>query len=54
MRELAERTGVTSIAATVGYPIREPEYRRAFTVMAQERVQASWSRITPRAFQIDS
>ena len=40
MRELAERTGVTSIAATVGDPIREPEYRRAFAVMAQERAQA--------------
>jgi ABC-type uncharacterized transport system substrate-binding protein len=40
MRESAERTGVASIAATVGDPIGEPEYRRAFAVMAKERAQA--------------
>jgi putative ABC transport system substrate-binding protein len=40
MREAAQRTGATSIAATVGDPIREAEYRRAFAVMAGERAQA--------------
>jgi putative ABC transport system substrate-binding protein len=40
MREAAERTGATSIAATVGDPIGESEYRRAFAVMATERAQA--------------
>jgi putative ABC transport system substrate-binding protein len=40
MREAAERTGATSIAATVGSPIGESEYRRAFAVMAKERAQA--------------
>jgi putative tryptophan/tyrosine transport system substrate-binding protein len=40
MREAAERAGVASIAATVGDPIREPEYRRAFAVVAKERGQA--------------
>jgi putative ABC transport system substrate-binding protein len=40
MREAAERTGATSIAATVGDPIGESEYRRAFAVMAKERAQA--------------
>ena len=40
MREAAERTGSTSIAATMGDPIGESEYRRAFAVMAKERAQA--------------
>jgi ABC-type uncharacterized transport system substrate-binding protein len=40
MREAAESAGVVSIAATVGDPIREPEYRRAFAVVAKERAQA--------------
>jgi putative tryptophan/tyrosine transport system substrate-binding protein len=40
MREAAERAGVASIAATVGDPIGEPEYRRAFGVAAKERAQA--------------
>jgi putative ABC transport system substrate-binding protein len=40
MREAAERAGVASIAATMGDPIREPEYRRAFAVVARERAQA--------------
>ena len=40
MREAAERTGATGIPATVGDPIQESEYRRAFAVMAKERAQA--------------
>ena len=40
MREAAERTGATSTAATVGDPIDESEYRRAFSVMAKDRAQA--------------
>jgi ABC-type uncharacterized transport system substrate-binding protein len=39
MREAAERAGAASIAASVGDPIDEAEYRRAFAVMAKERVQ---------------
>jgi len=40
MREAAERARVASIAATLADPIQEPEYRRAFTVVAKERAQA--------------
>ena len=39
MREAAERAGATSIAASLGDPIDEAEYRRAFAVMAKERAQ---------------
>ena len=39
MREAAERAGTTGIAATVRDPIGEPEYRRAFAVVARERAQ---------------
>ena len=39
MREAAERMGATSIAATLGDPIGESEYRRAFALMATERAQ---------------
>jgi putative ABC transport system substrate-binding protein len=40
MREAAERAGVVSIAATVGDPMGEPEYRRVFAVVVKERAQA--------------
>jgi ABC-type uncharacterized transport system, periplasmic component len=40
MREAAERTGATSIAATLGDPIGESEYRHAFAVLAKDRAQA--------------
>jgi putative tryptophan/tyrosine transport system substrate-binding protein len=39
MREAAERAGAASIAASVGDPIDEAEYRRAFAVMVKERAQ---------------
>ena len=39
MREAAERTGASSIAATVGDPIQESEYRHAFAAMTKERAQ---------------
>jgi putative tryptophan/tyrosine transport system substrate-binding protein len=40
MREAAERAGVASIAAIVGDPMGEPQYRGAFAVGAWQRAQA--------------
>ena len=40
MREAAGQMGATSIAATLGDPIGESEYRRAFGEIAKERAQA--------------
>ena len=40
MGEAAQRMGLTLVAAPLGDPIQEPEYRRAFGLMARERAEA--------------
>ena len=40
MLEAAQRAGLTLIGAPLSDPIQEPEYRRVFSAVARERVQA--------------
>jgi putative tryptophan/tyrosine transport system substrate-binding protein len=40
MREVAQRNGIFILGPGLGDPIGEPEYRRVFAAMAQERVEA--------------